>query len=305
MRAGPLVAILLITGVTGGIAVWTITEPRPAFSKGADAALDELGDPAKGKFIFAAGDCASCHASPGQPDRLRLGGGLALASPYGIFRVPNISMDPVNGIGAWRAVDLANALLSGVAPNRTHYYPSFPYSSYTKMQVGDVRDLMAYLRTLPAVSGKPPAHDLSLPFRIRRFIGFWKVLFFDRQPIVSDPKRDASWNRGQYLAEAVGHCAECHSSRNVFGAIKPETRFAGGLDPEGVGYIPNITPRRIGDWTEGNISEVLKTGNTPNHGRVGSSMTGVVTNMATLPQSDRDAIAVYIKSLPSRDTPHP
>src|SRR5256885_13746127 len=101
MRAGPLMAILLITGVTGGMAVWTITEPRPAFSKGADAALDELGDPAKGKFIFAAGDCASCHASPGQPDRLRLGGGLAVGAPYGIFPVPNRSMGSVNRNGAW------------------------------------------------------------------------------------------------------------------------------------------------------------------------------------------------------------
>jgi mono/diheme cytochrome c family protein len=305
MRTGPLLAILFVTGVIGSVAVWTISEPQPAFSKDADAALDQPGDPAKGKLIFAAGDCASCHASPGQPDRLRLGGGLALASPYGTFRVPNISTDPVDGIGAWRTIDLANALLSGVSPDNYHYYPSFPYSSYAKMRVEDVRDLRAYLRTLPAVSGKPPPHDLAPPFRIRRFVGFWKILFFDRKPIVSDSKRDDAWNRGQYLAEAVAHCAECHSSRNLFGAVKPDTRFAGGQDPEGVGYIPNITPKRIGDWTEANIAEVLKTGNTPTHGRVGSSMADVVTNTATLPQSDRDAIAVYIKSLPPRDTRAP
>jgi mono/diheme cytochrome c family protein len=107
------------------------------------------------------------------------------------------------------------------------------------------------------------------------------------------------------LAEAVAHCAECHSSRDIFGAIKPKTRFAGGKDPEGVGYIPNITPKRIGDWKQEDIAEVLKTGVTPNHGRVGSSMADVVTNTAMLPKSDRDAIAVYIKSLPSRDTPKP
>src|SRR3982751_2861263 len=181
MRAGPLMAILLITGVTGGIAVWTITEPRPAFSKGADAALDELGDPAKGRLIFAAGDCASCHASPGQPDRLRLGGGLALPSPYGTFRPPNISPDPVDGIGAWRTTDLANALLSGVSPAGAHYYPAFPYTSYAKMEVHDVKDLMAYLRTLPAVSGSPPPHDLYPLFRIRRIVGLWKFLFFERE----------------------------------------------------------------------------------------------------------------------------
>lgn len=305
MHMGRLLVILLGTGAIAGAVVWAVTEPRPAFPKGTDQSIEQGGDPAKGQLIFAAGDCASCHASPGQPDRLRLGGGLALASPYGTFRVPNISMDPVDGIGSWRTVDLANALLSGVSPTRTHYYPSFPYSSYAKMQIGDIRDLMAYMRTLPAVSGEAPPHDLSLPFRIRRFVGFWKTLFLDRKPLLPDPNRGDTWNRGRYLTEAVAHCAECHSSRNLFGAIKPATRFAGGEDPEEVGYIPNITPERIGDWSERDIADMLKTGNTPNHGRVGSSMTDVVTNTAMLPQNDRDAIAVYIKSLPARDTPRP
>jgi mono/diheme cytochrome c family protein len=230
---------------------------------------------------------------------------LALASPFGTFRVPNISMDPVDGIGAWRTMDLANALLSGVSPNRSHYYPVFPYPSFAKMQVGDVRDLMAYLRTLPAVPGKPPPHDLAPPFRIRRLVGFWKLLFFNRTPIVPDPNRNGSWNRGQYLVKAVAHCDECHSSRNLLGAIKPETRFAGGVDPEGVGYVPNITPTHIGGWNQEDIAETLKTGETPDHGRVGSSMSDVVTNTAMLPQSDRDAIAAYVKSLPARSTPRP
>ena len=131
------------------------------------------------------------------------------------------------------------------------------------------------------------------------------MLYFDRASFKADSGRSESWNRGQYLVEALAHCAECHSSRDVFGGIKPETRFAGGKDPEGVGYFPNITPARIGDWTEADIAELLKTGNTPNHGRVGSSMTDVVTNTAMLPESDRDAMAAYIKSLPPRPTPQP
>src|SRR5437588_12371561 len=130
MPAGRLLAILLVTGSIGA-AAWPLTEPRPAFSNDADEALREKGDPAKGQLVFAAGDCASCHASPGQPDRLRLGGGLALASPYGTFRVPNISSDRKDGIGAWRTVDLANAMRSGVSPDNSHYYPAFPYGSYT------------------------------------------------------------------------------------------------------------------------------------------------------------------------------
>lgn len=302
MRAGRLIVILVALGPLGGIALWAVTTPRPAL-KGAPP--DRQGDPGKGQLIFAAGDCASCHASPGQPDRLRLGGGLALASPYGTFRPPNISPDAADGIGTWRTTDLANALLSGVSPAGTHYYPAFPYTSYAKMQPGDVADLMAYLRTLPAVSGRPPPHDLNPLFRFRRVLGLWKIAFFDRTPIVPEPNRDDVWNRGRYLTEAVAHCAECHSSRNLFGAVKPDTRFAGGVDPEGVGYVPNITPARTADWSEQQIAEMLKSGNTPNHGRVGSSMTGVVTNTAMLSQSDRDAIAVYIKSLPPRPTPRP
>jgi mono/diheme cytochrome c family protein len=296
--------VFLLVCAVGAAAFWVVTDTYPAVSKN-DETVNAQGDPAKGKLVFAAGDCASCHASVGQLDRFRLGGGLALASPYGTFRVPNISMDKVDGIGAWQTTDLANALLSGVSPAAKHYYPSFPYSSYAKMNLEDIRDLMAFLRTLPAVSGKAPPHDLALPFRIRRFVGFWKLLYFDRKPIAPDPGRGDSWNRGRYLVEALGHCAECHSSRDLFGGIKPKTRFAGGKDPEGVGYFPNITPSRIGDWSEQQIAEVLKTGNTPNHGRVGSSMTDVVTNTAMLPQSDRDAMAVYIKSLPARPTPQP
>jgi mono/diheme cytochrome c family protein len=284
--------------------LWIVTEPSAPFPNH-DPRLIDKGDPERGRLVFAAGDCASCHATPGQPDRLKLGGGMALASPYGTFRVPNISSDVTDGIGAWSAVDLANALIGGVSPRKTHYYPVFPYPSFTAMHLGDVRDLLAYLRTLTPVKGRPPPHDLFLLFRIRRFIGLWKSLFFHRQHLEGQPSSDPVQERGRYLVEAVGHCAECHSTRNIFGAIKPQTRFAGGPDPENTGFIPNITPARIGNWTEADISEMLKSGNTPNHGRVGSSMAEVVTNMAMLPQSDRVAIARYIKSLPARPTPHP
>src|SRR4030081_1446446 len=110
MRTGRLLTTLLVAGAIAGLAFWGITEPRPIFSKGADTALDQDGDPTRGQLIFAAGDCASCHASPGQRDRLRLGGGLALASPFGTFRIPNISTDPVNNIDSSPSLDLPTAL---------------------------------------------------------------------------------------------------------------------------------------------------------------------------------------------------
>jgi mono/diheme cytochrome c family protein len=283
------------------IGAWRITAPQPISVSGR-ANFPDAGDPMRGQRIFAAGDCASCHASPGQPDRLHLGGGLALASEFGTFRSPNISPDPQDGIGNWRTVDLANALLRGVSPDGSHYYPVFPYPSFSHMSAADVVDLMAYLRTLPKVSGRAPPHDVSLIFSIRRFVGFWKFLYFDDTPIEPDPRQNEQWNRGRYLVESVGHCAECHSTRNLFAAIKESTRFAGGPDPVGTGFFPNITPTRIGDWSARDIAEMLKSGHTPNHGRVGSSMSDVVTNTSMLPESDRDAIAAYIKSLPARPT---
>jgi mono/diheme cytochrome c family protein len=164
---------------------------------------------------------------------------------------------------------------------------------------------MAYLRTLPAVHGRPPPHDINPLFRFRRVLGFWKLLFFDRSPIEPDGRHDAEWNRGRYLVDSIGHCAECHSARNWLGAVENSTRLAGGIDPTGTGFIPNITPRHIGSWSKQDIVEMLKTGNTPIHMRVGSSMSEVVTNTAMLPDSDLQAIAAYIKSLPPRPTPKP
>ena len=296
--------ILLSFLALAGVAAWVISAPRPAFPDGGDVVLNAPGDALHGRDVFNAGDCSSCHASPGQSDRLRLGGGLALASPVGVFHVPNISADPVDGIGAWRTVDLANALMSGVSPDRRHYFPALPYTSYVHMRSEDVRDLMAYLRTLEPVHGRPPAHELPFPLNIRRAIGFWKLLFFDRSPIKSDAMHDTAWKRGRYLVEGLGHCAECHSTHNLVGAIEASTRFAGGPDIGGVGFVPNITPQRIGHWSAHDIAEMLRTGKTPDLRTVGSSMADVVKDAAELPQADRDAIAVYVKSLPARPTPN-
>lgn len=295
----------LVALIIGAAAFWVISAPRPAFSEADAEALDRPGNVEHGRLVFAAGNCASCHASPGQPDRLRLGGGLALASPFGTLRVPNISPNRRDGIGTWRTIDLANALLSGVSPARKHYYPALPYPSYVRMKIDDLRDLMAYLRTLPPVAGRAPPHELPSVFRIRRLIGVWKFLFFDRAPFAPDASRDEIWQRGRYLVEGLAHCAECHSSRNLLGGIKSGTRLAGGPDPEGTGFIPNITPAQIGNWSEDDIVELLTSGHTRVGNRVGSTMSDVVTNTAILPPIDRQAIAVYLKSLPPRPTPHP
>ncbi|WP_283193920.1 cytochrome c [Rhizobium sp. AN80A] len=286
-------------------AAWIATSPQGEFLPG-DPRLAGPGDIRRGEQIFTAADCSSCHATPGQTDRLHLGGGLALASTFGTFRPPNISADPIDGIGNWDVSDLANALVAGISPTGAHYYPAFPYTSYTSMTPGDIRDLHAYLRTVPWVKGRAPPHHPSLLFAIRRSVGAWKLLFFSKGRSAAPPaKADKLLARGYYLVETLAHCAECHSSRNVVGAIIPETRFAGGIDPQGTGYVPNITAARIADWSEEDLVRMLTTGETPNHGRVGSSMSDVVENTARLPESDREAIAHYIKTLGAIPSPRP
>ncbi|MFC7540694.1 c-type cytochrome [Siccirubricoccus deserti] len=256
-------------------------------------------------MLFAAGDCASCHASPGQPDRLQLGGGMALASQLGTFRPPNISPDPEDGIGRWRGIDLANALMAGVSPDGRHYYPALPYIGYARMQPQDIADLWAYLRSLSPVAGRAPPHDLAFPLTIRRPIGLWKRIYLDETPLLPDPSRDAAWNRGHYLVEAVAHCAECHASRGPLLAVREATRLAGGPDQEGTGFVPNITPARLGGWSEADFVELLTTGRSPEGRQARSSMADVVINTAELPIEDRRAIARYLKAQPPRPTPRP
>lgn len=283
------------------VAGWVLSAPEPAFGP-ADAPRLDGGDPGRGKLVFDAAQCSSCHASPGQPDRTRLGGGLALSTPVGTLRSPNISPHPVDGIGQWKSVEIANAVVSGVSPTGQHYYPAFPWTSYVRMEVPDLRDLIAYLRTLTPVEHRPPPHDLPFPFTIRRGVGLWKLLFFDRSPFPEEPARDETWRRGRYLVEALAHCAECHSPRNAAYAVKADERFAGGLNPEQVGSAPNITPDRIGMWSAADIAEILTTGRTPDARYVGGTMADVVTNLSRLPEADRAAMAAYVKALPPRPT---
>jgi mono/diheme cytochrome c family protein len=251
-----------------------------------------------GEIIFNAGGCSSCHAVPNQPDRLRLGGGVAIPSPFGTFYAPNISPDPDDGIGRWSEADFVNAVMKGISPEETHYFPALPYTSYAHATVQDVRDLFAYLRTLPPVKGKVRDHDLPFPFNIRRNVGIWKLLFFDNRLFVPDQSRSPSWNRGAYLVNSFGHCAECHSPRNFLGGIIASQRFAGGPDPEGEGWVQNITQKGLGDWNVKDIAYFLETGQTPDGDSAGGSMVRVIKNTSQLSDQDRDAIAEYVKSLP-------
>jgi mono/diheme cytochrome c family protein len=249
--------------------------------------------------MFLAGGCASCHARPGEEESERLGGGRELPSKWGTFRVPNISPHERDGIGRWSEANFVNAVLKGASPNAEHYYPAFPYTSYQRMTVGDVRDLFAFIKTLPPVEGKVAAHDLPFQFNLRAGLGFWKFRYFAGEPFRADPAKSEQWNRGAYLVEGVGHCAECHSPRDAVGGIVPGKRMSGGPNPAGEGTVPNITqhPDGLADWSEADIETLLETGNTPLFDSVSGDMRLVVRNTAQLAPADRKAMAHYLKSL--------
>jgi mono/diheme cytochrome c family protein len=171
------------------------------------------------------------------------------------------------------------------------------------MRTEDVRDLFAYLKTLPSVQSRVRDHDVAFPFNVRRLLGGWKLLFLDGKPFEPDPSKSAQWNRGAYLVNGPGHCAECHSPRNALGGIVQSQRFAGGPNPEGEGWVPNITQQGLKDYSEKDIEYLLETGNTPEGDSVGGAMAPVIRNLAQLTPEDRHAMAVYIKSLPAVEGP--
>ena len=293
----------VLTSGAGFAIFWWLT--APAFISGSFLRA-HTPNPANGLLVFNAGGCASCHAVPDQPDRLRLGGGLAIPTPFGTFYAPNISPDATDGIGRWTEAEFVNAVMRGVSPAGQHYFPAFPYTSYARARLDDVLDLFAFLKTLAPVSGRVRDHDVPFPFNIRRDVGIWKLLFMDDKPFVPDSSRPASWNRGAYLVNALGHCAECHSPRNFLGGIVNAQRFAGGPNPEGEGWVPNITQKGIGEWSLTDIDYFLKTGLTPDDDSAAGSMKRVIKNTQALPESDRAAMAEYLKSLaPVEGPPRP
>jgi mono/diheme cytochrome c family protein len=292
-----LIVVVVLIGVAG---FWFLTIPETVAASTLETHRPDI---ANGKTLFNVGGCASCHATPEQKDRLKLGGGMALKTPFGTFYPPNISTDAQDGIGGWTEAQFITAMTKGTSPSGRHLYPAFPYTSYQHMRTGDLRDLFAYLKTLPAVQGRTRAHDLPFPFGFRRGIGLWKLLFLGDEPFKLDPTKSAQWNRGAYLVNGPGHCAECHSPRNAFGAIVAGKRFAGGPNPDGKGWVPNITQKGLADWSAKDIAYLLETGMTPDGDSVGSSMTDVVLNTAEISDADRQAMAAYIKSLPPVEGP--
>ncbi|MTI42679.1 c-type cytochrome [Roseibium hamelinense] len=279
-------------------------------SAGAEVSEEQIaalppGSAELGEKWFWAGGCASCHAAPEAKgdDKLLLGGGLRLETPFGVFVAPNISQSSEDGIGSWSLRDFASAMLHGTAPNGANYYPAFPYTSYARMELQDVSDLFAYMKTLPQVTGKAATHELSFPYNIRRGIGLWKLVFVDPAPVVLQPSVEVEdlevWQKGRYLVEGPGHCGECHTPRDAIGGLELARWLGGAPAATGEGTVPDITPAGLSSWSASDIAYYLESGFTPDYDSVGGEMVSVQENMARLGPEDRAAIAAYLEAIPA------
>jgi mono/diheme cytochrome c family protein len=288
---------LIVLALGGGALFWVLTVPERAGPAQLAAGEPDLEN---GRLVFFAGGCASCHATPGQPDKLLLGGGLSIKSPAGSFTAPNISPHPERGIGGWTQEQFATAVLKGTSPDGRHYYPAFPYTTYQRMTPEDARDLFGFLKTLTASDNVPAGHDFPLDLApVRRGVGLWKLFHLDGAPLQPVEGQSPEWNRGRYLIEALGQCAECHSPRGITGAIVADRRYTGARMPGGGEIAPNLTSGKggIGEWTVEDMIFFLEDGTTPDGDVMSGEMEDVIRNTSQLPEDDRRAMAVYVKAL--------
>ncbi len=271
------------------------------------AAGAESDDPVlRGAYLTAAAGCAACHSDPkhkAQP----FAGGAALKTPFGSFYAPNITPDPEHGIGRWSDAQFLAALKQGRAPDGGHYYPAFPYTSYAGMSERDALDIKAYLATLAPMTRPSRLQQVSFPFNLRFLLGVWKALFFEPRPFAAELARGAAWNRGAYLVRHLGHCGECHTTRNLLGARDAARELAGNLNGPDGKKVPNITPHSkdgLGEWRAGDIAYYLKTGFLPDGDFAGGAMVEVIESTTSrLTDADRAAVSVYLMSLPPRPGP--
>jgi mono/diheme cytochrome c family protein len=257
------------------------------------------GDAKRGEYLAKAGGCLGCHTVEAKDDAkdkpVPYAGGRALKTPFGTFYGPNITPHPEAGIGRWSEADFLRAMREGRRPDGSNYFPAFPYPSFTLITDSDLRDLWAYLRSLPRSSRKSEPHDLGFLYRWRFLVGFWKWLFFTPGPFAQDPAKSAQLNRGAYLVQALGHCGECHTPRNFLGGAKRDRFLAGAKD-----IAPNLTPTRLKKWGDGELRDFLTTGLTADGDVPAKEMGEVITNTTSqLTPQDLDALLAYLRSLPS------
>jgi mono/diheme cytochrome c family protein len=295
------------------IFAWIILGPRPTdFAGGPHVALTEYHDQdptgvppelraasivERGEYLTRAADCAVCHTAK---DGVPFAGGLAFVLPFGTLYSTNITPDPETGIGKYSDTDFLDAVHKGIGRGHTRLYPAMPYASYTYMTDADALAIKAYLFSLKPAQARVPQNTLMFPFNERSLMGLWSALFNQDERFQPRAARGPEWNRGAYLVEALGHCGECHTPRNVFQALNNRKKFAGTIQAGWHAY--NITSDRtdgLGAWDGADIARYLSIGHADGHGTAAGPMGEVVDeSLSHLTRSDVAAMVAYLQSVP-------
>jgi mono/diheme cytochrome c family protein len=254
---------------------------------------------ARGEYLARAADCVACHSVPGSDKYFA--GGVAFVLPFGTIYSSNITSDPETGIGAWSDEDFVRAVRDGVRKDGKHLYPAFPYTSYTALSRADVLAIKAYVFSLPPVKLPERSNELSFPFNQRWAMGFWNAAFFKSQRFKNDELKPAQWNSGAYLATALGHCAECHTPRNVAFGLKHGSELAGAEVQGWNAYnITSDSQDGIGAWTDEQIAAYLKSGHAAGRASASGPMAEVVSNsLQYLAAQDVASLVNYLRSVPA------
>ncbi|HVI54041.1 MAG TPA: c-type cytochrome [Luteibacter sp.] len=299
-----LVVLLLLVG-TGAYFVLNRTDPAAGTAPsivGAPANADPV---ARGEYLARAADCIACHTVPetGKP----FAGGLPFKLPFGTIYSSNITADVETGIGSWSDDDFVRAVREGVRKDGRHLYPAFPYTAYTQLSRADVLAIKAYLFTLPKVSQPERPNDLGFPFNQRWAMGFWNAVFFRSQRFANDPSRTPQWNAGAYLAGPLGHCAECHTPRNLGFGLKHGESLAGAeLQGWRAWNITSNDAHGIGKWSDEALTQYLRTGHADGHASaMGPMGEAVAHSLQFLTPEDTAALVAWLRTVPAREGSDP
>jgi mono/diheme cytochrome c family protein len=315
------IALAVIVVIALGFAAWLILIPGPmAFASGSTVALADFksanptgvptelaqGDVIKrGEYLAHAADCVACHSAPGAQ---AYAGGFAFNLPgIGTIYSTNITSDKQTGIGNYSDQQFLDAVKKGVRADGQNLYPAMSYTTYAYMTDSDALAIKAYLFTLPAVSAPPKQNQLSWPFNQRSLLTLWNAVYLSHEQFQPNPSQSADWNRGAYLAEAMGHCGECHTPRNLAYAINNRSKFGGALTAGWRAYnITSNSDAGIGGWTDADLTTYLSTGHADGHGGSAGPMGEATDNSLTfLTPGDIHSLVVYLRSIPSQDSDLP
>jgi mono/diheme cytochrome c family protein len=256
----------------------------------------------RGRYLTEAADCEACHTAPGGA---RFAGGRAFKTPFGTLYSPNITADRDTGIGAWSEGEFLRAVHQGVRPDGAHLYPAFPYPAYTYLTDADVLAIRGYLMSLPAVKNAAPAAALTFPFNQRWLMGIWARLYNPDQRYRPRTERSPQWNRGAYLAEALAHCGDCHTPRNLLQALDNRRKFGGALTAGWRAYNITSDPAAgVGAWSNADLAQYLASGHALSHGTASGPMgEAVELSLSRLAPADIDALVAYLRTVPPQASP--